>query len=132
MLCQIITNIKLIGIDGKRLSKLDFIFRDLDDPKDAFDVKSAPWYYDREGVVYALPTMEHQNLMLYLRHCTEEWVMELNHTPRQDFLTIRLFTKGRNEFVQTNPPTIVMGLQPGIIIRDNELTKFHNNYPSEN
>lgn len=118
MLCQIITNIKLIGIDGKRLSKLDFIFRDLDDPKDAFDVKSAPWYYDREGVVYALPTME--------------WVMELNHTPRQDFLTIRLFTKGRNEFVQTNPPTIVMGLQPGIIIRDNELTKCHNNYPSEN
>lgn len=59
MLCQVTANIRLVDIDGRKLSKPDYIFGDAVHLQDALDVEVIPWYdetpsQDRVSLLFVL------------------------------------------------------------------------------
>lgn len=75
-LCQIITSVKLVDSDGKKLSRSDFIFSDSVCLEDMWDIEGTPWYYDQESVVYFLPATECHYSLLYFRPCIEDQLIK--------------------------------------------------------
>lgn len=73
---QIITTIKFANFEEEKLHNHQFIFSDAIKFEDIQGIESTPWYYDPEGVAYALPLLELYHSLLYIRTCAENRLMK--------------------------------------------------------
>lgn len=69
---RIITSIKFVDSDGRRLHHPHFVFDDTVNLEVTKGMELSPWYYNQKGVVYALPLLEYHHSLLYFRNCTED------------------------------------------------------------
>lgn len=85
---QIITTIRFVDYDRKRLHSSQFIFGDVVKFGGTQDIEPTSWYYDRKWVVHTLFPLECHNSLLYFKPYTEERLMKWDLTARQDSLSV--------------------------------------------